>query len=110
MSNKTFIEPETGNSMTLGRYYVLSDSGAQYMNPVTREGAEGFDTEAAAFAWCELQRTDTDQPYHDPEATYSRVNWPAIDGNKDTTMRVWLADDLQRMWLDTEPDYYHESN
>jgi predicted RNA-binding protein with PUA-like domain len=105
-----FVDPETGNGMTLGRYYVLSDSGSQYMNPATREGAEGFATEAEAFAWCESQRNDPAQPYHDPEATYSRVNWPVIDGNKDTTMRVWLADDLQRMWLDTDPDYYHECN
>ena len=109
MSNKTFIEPETGNTMTLGRYYVIGDSGAQYMNPTTREGAEGFATEADAFAWCERQRQDVAEPYYAPGLRYARVNWLCTD-TSEADLLVWLADDLQRFWLDTEPEYYREQN
>lgn len=92
----SFREPGTGIEMSLGLWYVISDSGGTYRN-------EGFVSPEAAHAWAKTaQARDTygeDLTLEVPEWDPEKKCWKDMD-----VANVVKGQHCYEFWMDNDPD------
>lgn len=87
----TFVEPGTGLTMTLGKWYVMSDSGSAFCDT-------GFDSPEAAQQWWKDEGREV---FEFPGETKPTLIVPKfIDGDWDDfdSPQILKADDLLKFW------------
>ncbi len=80
------------------RHHVLSDAGSQFWDPATGEGADGFETPAAAARWALSQALWPDLPDMLADGVSATI---ALGSEVNASLAAWDAWDGEGDWPDT---------
>ena len=79
------------------RYFILSDAGSQYWDPATGEGADGFQTPAAAARWALAQAHWSDLPELLADGVSAII---ALGADLNASLAAWDEWDGEGDWPD----------